>query len=58
MTLFEKLCAIYQTLTIDDFSPSTGTIVLQDDGDGAYIRAWHHPTLEQPTEEILASIAD
>ena len=54
--LFEKIIAIYPTLTIDDFSPVNGTIVLQDDSDGkgAYIKEWNHPTLAKPTEEQLA----
>ena len=54
--LFQKIIAIYPTLTIDDFSPVKGTIVLQDDSDGkgAYIKEWNHPSLPKPTEEQLA----
>ena len=56
MTLFEKILTIYPELTIDDFSPSRGTIVLVDnnDGRGVFIESWNHPTLLQPTEAQLA----
>ena len=56
MTLFEKILTIYPELTIEDFSPRRGTIVLVDnnDGRGAFIESWNHPTLSKPTEEQLA----
>ena len=56
MSLFEKILTIYPELTIEDFSPRRGTIVLVDnnDGHGAFIESWNHPTLPQPTEEQLA----
>jgi hypothetical protein len=56
MTLYEKITALYLELTIQDFSPITGTIKLQNDSDGRgdYIAAWNHPTLPRPTEEQLA----
>jgi len=53
MSLYDKLLAIYPSLTEADFSPFRGTIVLQNDGNGDYIREWKHPTLAQPTEEQL-----
>jgi hypothetical protein len=55
MTLYEKITALYSELTIQDFSPSTGTIKLQNDSDGKgdYIAKWEHPTLPRPTEEQL-----
>lgn len=53
MSLYDKLLAIYSSLTETDFSPFKGTIVLQNDGDGDYIKEWKHPTLAQPTEEQL-----
>jgi hypothetical protein len=54
--LYEKIKTIYPSLTNDDFSPSRGTILLQDDSDGkgAYIAKWEHPTLARPTDEELA----
>ena len=52
--MFEKIISIYPSLTIDDFHPVRGTIFLQDDGNGAYIKAWNHPTLPRPTDEELA----
>lgn len=56
MTLYEKIVSVYSELTIDDFSPICGTIVLQNDsdGNGDYISKWDHPTLAKPTEEQLA----
>jgi hypothetical protein len=53
--LNEKLKAIYPSLTDTDFSPSKGTILLQDDSDGKgpYIAKWDHPTLPRPTEAQL-----
>ena len=52
MSLYEKIVTLYSTLTVEDFSPK-GTIVLQDDGQGAYIAKWDHPTLARPTDEQL-----
>jgi hypothetical protein len=58
MTLYEKIKQIYPELTSEDFLPSRGTIMLQNDSDGRgdYIRSWTHATLAQPTEEQLAAI--
>jgi hypothetical protein len=55
MSLYDKIVAIYPTLTVEDFSPF-GTIVLQNDSDGKgdYIAKWEHPTLARPTDEELA----
>jgi hypothetical protein len=52
--MFEKIISIYPQLTIADFSPVVGTIALQDDGQGVYIKEWNHPTLPRPTDEELA----
>ncbi len=42
MTLYEKLMEALPELTASDFLPSTGTILLRDDSDGAgaYIAEW------------------
>ena len=58
MTLYEKIIKIYDVLTIEDFSPFTGTIALRNDsdGNGDYIAKWEHPTLQRPTDEQLAEI--
>lgn len=55
MDLYQKIIVIYPQLTIDDFLPITGTIVLQDDsdGNGQYIKSWNHLTLTQPSVEQL-----
>ena len=53
--MFEKIKAIYPSLTEADFHPLTGTILLQKDLDKEqpYIAKWEHPTLKQPTQEHL-----
>jgi hypothetical protein len=55
--MLEKIKLIYPELTIDDFSPWSGTILLQNDSDGKgdYIKAWNHPTLPRPTDEELGA---
>ena len=58
MTLYEKIKTLYPSLTEEDFVPTTGTIVLQNDSDGKgdYIKLWEHPTLAKPTQEQLDAI--
>ena len=58
MTLYEKIKILYAELTNEDFAPTTGTIVLQNDSDGRgdYIKLWEHPTLTKPTQEQLDGI--
>ena len=59
MTLFEKIKQLRNTLTDEDFAPTTGTIVLQNDSDGKgdYIREWNHPTVTQPTNAELNGVS-
>ena len=54
MSLARKILELKPNLTTDDFQPETGTISLRDDGNGAYIESWNHPTETQPTAEELA----
>jgi hypothetical protein len=58
MTLYDKIKAIYPSLTNDDFFPLGGTILLQNDSDGRgdYIAKWEHPTLPRPTDEQLKGV--
>jgi hypothetical protein len=55
MSLYEKLLQLYPELTEKDFSPFSGTIMLQNDSDGRgdYIVKWEHPTIPRPTDEQL-----
>lgn len=55
MTLYDKIIALYPSLTTQDFLT---TIRLQNDSDGRgdYIAAWDHPTLPRPTDEQLAGV--
>jgi hypothetical protein len=58
MTLYEKIKTIYPELSLDDFTPYSGTIRLQNDSDGKgdYIKEWSHPVLARPTEEQLDAV--
>jgi hypothetical protein len=58
MILYNKIKTIYPNLNDTDFLLNTGTILLQNDGDGNgdYIAQWNHPTLAKPTEEQLGAI--
>jgi hypothetical protein len=60
MTLYEKIISIHPALTIDDFFPGKGTIIIQNDSDGRgnYIAKWEHPTLARPTQEQLDSVEE
>ena len=53
MNLYEKIMALYPSLTQQDFLT---VIRLQNnsDGKGDYIAKWEHPTLPRPTDEELA----
>jgi hypothetical protein len=53
MTLYDKIMALYPSLTTQDFMT---VIRLQNDSDGRgdYIASWEHPTLAKPTDEELA----
>jgi hypothetical protein len=55
MTLYDRIMAIYPTLTPQDFLT---VIRLQNDSDGRgdYIAAWNHPTLERPMQELLDAV--
>lgn len=56
MTLFEKIMALYPSLTPQNFIDKL--IVLQNDSDGKgdYIKSWNHPTLPRPTQEQLDGV--
>jgi hypothetical protein len=57
MNLYEKLIALYPSLTDLDFHPTKGVITLQNDSDGRgdYIAKWEH-TLPRPTDEQLGAV--
>ena len=56
--IIDKIKKIYPSLTDVDFSPFSGTILIQNDSDGKgdYIKSWNHPTLPQPTQEQLDGV--
>jgi hypothetical protein len=53
MTLYDKIIALYPSLTQQDFLT---VITLQNDSDGKgdYIAKWEHPDFPKPTAEQLA----
>lgn len=46
--MYDKIIKLYPELTPFDFGLN-GTITLQNDGEGDYIKEWNHPTLAKPT---------
>jgi len=56
MTLYNKIISLYPSLTNEDFSHRNGTILLQNDGEGDYIKSWNHSSLAKPTQEQLDNI--
>ena len=55
MNLYEKIMALYPSLTQQDFIT---VITLQNDSDGQgdYIAKWEHSTLARPTQEQLDAV--
>jgi hypothetical protein len=55
MTLYERIMALYPSLTQQDFLT---VIHLQNDSNGVgdYIKSWNHPSLPQPTQEQLDGV--
>jgi len=58
MALYHKIIQLRPNLTVNDFDPENGTIMLQNnsDGKGDYIKEWNHPTETQPTQEELDGV--
>jgi XkdW protein len=54
MSLYDQILKIYPNLTLQDFDIFKGTIVLQNDGEGDYIKSWTNEN-PQPTQEQLTS---
>jgi len=55
MALYDQIRVIYPSLKQEDFDHFLGTIYLQNDGKGDYIKEWNHPTLAKPTDAQLAA---
>jgi hypothetical protein len=55
MTLYDKIIALYPSLTEGDFDPIKGTILLQNDGNGDYVKTWTNSN-PQPTQDELNSV--
>jgi hypothetical protein len=56
MTLYDKIMALYPSLTQQDFLT---VITLQNDSDGKgdYIKNWSHPDYPMPTQEQLDGVS-
>ena len=54
--MYEKIKQIYPELTNEDFSHKNGIILLQNDGEGDYIKSWNHSSLAKPTQQQLDNI--
>ena len=56
--ILNNLVEKYLNLSMKDFLPPTGTIMLQNDSDGKgdYIKEWNHPTETRPTDEQLDGV--
>jgi hypothetical protein len=65
-SLYNKILLAKPNLTVDDFYPDTGTIVLQNDAttppagkvavDNDYIKEWNHATETQPTQAEIDGV--
>lgn len=53
MSIYEKIKAIYPALKLEDFIPAKNIIVLQNDGEGDYIKTWNHPSFAKLSDEQL-----
>ena len=55
MTLYDKIMALYPSLTQQDFLT---VITLQNDSNGVgdYIKSWNHPDFSMPTQEQLDAV--
>lgn len=54
MSLPTQIRVVYPEITDSDF---ISLITLQDDGDGAYIKDWHHPDFPRPTAGSLEAVS-
>jgi hypothetical protein len=52
MTLYEQIKSIYPDLVDADFDPTFGTVKLQNDGNGDYIKDWSNKS-PKPTQSQL-----
>lgn len=65
-TLYDKILLVKTNLTADDFDPTDGTIVLQNDAttppDGKvkvgndYIHTWNHALETEPTQAEIDAV--
>jgi hypothetical protein len=57
MTLYEKIRALYPSLTQQDFL-TVVRIQNNSDGKGDFIKEWNHPTLTRPTQAQLDGVTE
>lgn len=54
MSLYDQILKIYPELIAEDFIRPFGTIELQNDGNGDYIKSWNNSN-PKPTEQQLVA---
>ena len=54
MTLYERIRQIHTELTINDFTTDGTILIGLDENGNEIIERWDHPTLPEPTAEILS----
>lgn len=54
MNLVQKILTIYPQLDKAELLESG--VIVQDDGEGPYIKQWNHPVLPEPTQAELDAI--
>jgi hypothetical protein len=55
MSLKDQILAIYPSLVENDFIQPKGTILLQNDGQGDYIKSWTNSNPEPTQDQLQAT---
>ena len=58
MNLASKIMKLETSLTIDDFHPETGTILIMSENGVESIEKWEHKTVSQPSKSAIDGIKD
>ena len=56
MCTWEQLVQLYPALTRADLILNGGTIALQDDGQGPYIKTWTNLAYSEPTQDQINAL--
>jgi hypoxanthine phosphoribosyltransferase len=58
MNLASKIMKLETSLTIDDFHPETGTILIMSENGVESIEKWEHKTVSQPSKSAIDGVKD